>query len=171
MVGKRLPRVDAVEKATGIAKYTGDIKLPGMLVCKVLRSPYPHAGLVKVDKSKAESLLGVEAVVTLQDLVSRKAFIGSYGELPLIAYGAQPNLADQYIFTDKARFVGDPIAAVAAVSESIAAKALELIEVEYEILPAVFDVEEAVKPGAPLIHDAAKNNVAVHWISLCQKVT
>lgn len=165
VVGKRLPRVDAVEKATGIAKFTGDIKLHGMLIGKVLRSPYPHAKIVNINTSKAENLPGVEAIVTLQDIASRKAFLGSYGELPIIAYGAQPNLADQYIFADKARFVGDPVAAVAATSESTAMEALELIKVEYEKLPAVFDVEEAIKPAAPRIHDSVENNIAVHWIS------
>jgi xanthine dehydrogenase molybdenum-binding subunit len=169
VVGKRLPRVDALEKVTGTAKFAGDLKLPGVLVGKVLRSPYAHAKIKKIDTSKAESLPGVVTVITLQDIVPKRAFIGSYGELPMISYGAQPNLADQYVLTDKARFVGDPVAAVAATSENIALEALKFIDVEYERLPAVFDAVEATKEGAPKIHEGAEGNIAVHWISPLSK--
>ncbi len=169
IVGKRLPRVDAVEKASGTAEFAGDIRLPRMRFGKVLRSPHAHAWVKMIDTSKAERLPGVVAVITPKDLVPNKAFIGSYAELPIVAYGASPKLADQFILTDKARFVGDPIVAVAAQSEDIALEALKLIDVEYEVLPAVFDAEEATKPEASRIHDAVEGNVAVHWISPLSK--
>jgi xanthine dehydrogenase molybdenum-binding subunit len=165
VVGKRLPRADAAERATGAAKFAGDVILPELLIGKVLRSPYPHAKILKIDKSKAENLPGVECVMTLEDVVPRKRFTGSFQDLPLLTRGAAPERADQYVFADKARFIGDPIAAVAAINEHIAEEALELIEVEYEQLPAVFDPIEAVKPGAPKIHDHAENNIAYHAVN------
>lgn len=169
VIGKRLPRVDAVEKVTGMAKFAGDIKLSGMLFGKVLRSPHAHAKIKKIDTSKAEKLPGVVAIITPKDLVPGKAFIGSYAELPMVAYGATPKLADQFILTDKARFIGDSIAAVAAKNEHIALEALKLIEVEYEKLPVVFDSEKAIHPEATRIHDAVEDNIAVHWISPLSK--
>ncbi len=157
VVGKRIPRLDGVAKATGAARYAGDIKLPGMLIGKVLRSPYPHANIKKIDKSKAEKLPGVEAVVTMtEDAVIRKTFDLGLVEVPKAAL-ERPR---QYIFNEKARYVGEALAAVAAINESIAEEALELIEVEYEKLPAVFDPEEALKPDAPLVH---KRNLAMHF--------
>lgn len=135
-------RVDGREKVTGTVGYTVNMELPGMLHAKVLRSELPHARLVKVDASKAEALPGVIAVLTRDDL--RNGDIEPY-------YG--PVIRDQPIVAiDKVRYVGDPIAAVAAINEDIAAEALELIEVEYEELPAVFDAYEAAQPGAPIIH-------------------
>lgn len=160
VVGKRLTQPDGVAKATGAAKYTVDIKLSGMLIGKVLRSPYPHAKIIKIDKSKAEKLPGVEAVITLED-TPKIPFASSFRDLPMAPSGALQR-PDQLIFADKARCVGDGIVAVAAINESIADEALELIEVEYEKLPAVFDPEEAMKPGAPKVHDYAERNIAVH---------
>lgn len=160
VMGKRLPRPDGVVKATGAAKYTTDVTLPGMLIAKVLRSPYPHAKILKVDKSKAEKLPGVEAAITFED-VPRKLFNDRTIDL-LTPYPPARSKKDRYILSDKARFVGDPIAAVAAINERIAEEALELIDVEYEKMPAVFDTEEAVKPGAPKIHDFAEGNIAEH---------
>ncbi len=159
VVGKRLPRWAAGEKATGTAKYTVDIKLPGMLVGKVLRSPYPHARIKKIDKSKAEKLPGVEAVITWDD-VPHKLF--NPNKLDLINYHPEGELKDMYVISNKARFVGDAIAAVAAVDEATAEEALYLIKADYEILPAVFDPLEAMKPGAPIVHDFAKNNISLH---------
>lgn len=160
VVGKRLPRPDAFEKATGAAKYTVDIKPPRMLIGKVLRSPYPHAKILRIDTSKAESLPGVAAVITRED-TPKKPFTRSKGDVTIVdPEGAI--LRDEYVFNDKVRFVGDAVAAVAALNESIANEALELIEVEYEKLPAVFDPIEAMKPDAPRIHDFAEGNIALH---------
>ena len=159
VVGKRLPRPDAIEKATGAAKYTVDIKLPGMLIGKVLRSPHPHAMILKVDTSRAESLPGVVAVITRED-TPKIRFTRSKGSVTIIK--PEKVVEDEMVINDKARFLGEPVAAVAAINEGIANEALELIDVEYAVLPAVFDPVEAMKPGAPRIHDSAENNVAIY---------
>ncbi len=142
-VGKSVPRKDGPLKATGRAQYTVDITLPGMLIGKVLRSPYPHARILKVDTSRAEKLPGVKAVVTASDsLRIRHGFV----ETPRYP-------ADQYpIAVDMVRHVGEEIAGVAAIDEDTANEAISLIDVEYEQLPAVFDPEEAMKLDAPEIH-------------------
>ncbi len=160
VVGKRLPRPDAIDKATGVAKYTGDTKLPGMLIGKILKSPYAHARILKVDTSRAEKLPGVKVVITGDD-VSRKPF--NINLLTFIRPSfIKKELQDQHIFNDKVRFVGDPVAAVAAVDESIASEALNLIDVHYEILPATFDPAEAMRADTPRIHDFAERNIADH---------
>ncbi len=161
VVGKRLPRPDTPAKATGAARYTVDIKLPGMLAGRVLRSPYPHAKILKADKSKAEKLPGVEAVITFED-VPKKLFNMGIARMLMADPEGYGEKQDQYVLTDKARYVGDAIAAVAAISEDIAEQALGLIEVEYEKLPFVIDPEEAMKPGAPRVHDFAEGNIATH---------
>jgi len=144
------PRVDGVEKVTGSAKYAADYRMPNMLYGKIKRSPYPHARLVRIDASKALAMKGVKAVL-------------SHENVPRVKHAGAPAprvgtlVADQYIFDDKARFVGDGVAAVAAVSEEIAEEALDLIEIEYEQLPAVYDMHEAMKPDAPSIHGTEKN--------------
>ena len=160
VVGKRITQPDAVAKATGAAKYTADIKLSGVLVGRVLRSPYPHARILKIDKSKAEELTGVETVITFED-TPEIPFTSSFRDLPLRGDG-RLSKADQFILTDKARYVGDPIAAVAAINEDIADEALSLIEVEYEQLSALLTPEEAMKPGVPRIHDYAEGNISSH---------
>src|SRR4030042_3827449 len=160
VVGKRLPQWAAFDKVTGAAKYTVDIKLPNMLTGKVLTSPYPHARIKKIDKSKAEKLPGVEAVITWDD-VPHKIFNSSMMEYT--QHHPEGELKDMYILSEKARFVGDVIAAVAAVDEATAEEALDLINVEYEVLPAVLNTVDAMKPGAPIIHDFAKNNVSMHF--------
>jgi len=137
VVGKSAPRLDAYEKATGAAKFTGDMWLYGMLYGKVLRSPYAHARIVSIDTSKAEKMEGVKAILTSKDVP--RALIGESG------------LEDAYVLPDKVRFVGDEVLAVAAESEEIAEQALELIEVQYEKLPPVLTTEEALKPEAPVI--------------------
>ncbi len=143
-VGKRIPKRDAVDKVTGRAAYIQDLKVPGMLYGKILRSKYPHARIVRIDTSKAKKLLGVRAVITAEDV-------------PQIRYGF---IKDQPVLkSGKVRSYRDELAAVAAIDPEIAEEALHLIEVEYEALPGVFDPIEAMKPDAPLIHEENKGNI------------
>lgn len=145
VIGKRVPRMDSLAKAIGSAKYFADIMLPRTLCGKILRSPYPHAKILKINTSKAEALPGVKAVVTGKDTAG-------------LPYGVSSTLLDEYLLEiDKVRFVGDAVAAVAAVEEDIAEEAISLIDVEYDILPAVFDPFEAMKEGAPKIHQVDRN--------------
>ncbi len=137
-LGASYERGDGYEKARGLATYGTDVSLPGMLHGKILRSPKAHALIRNINTEKAERLSGVRAVVTGKDY-------------PDSQWGA--HLADQTIFgMDRVRFVGEAVAGVAAVDEDRAQEAIELIEVEYEDLPAIFDPEEAMKPDAVLIH-------------------
>ena len=148
-VGKSVPRIDARQKACGEAVYVFDMKPPGMLVGKMLRSPHPHARILSINTSKAEKLEGVRAIVTAEDTYKIKFGSNEY---------FFPRTVDQLpLESEKVRYIGDEIAAVAAVDEETAQKALSLIEVKYEVLPAVFDAQEAMKPGAPLIHTAMSN--------------
>ncbi len=142
-IGKPTPRKDAVDIVTGKGKYVNDIKLPNMLYGKVLRSPYPHANIKSIDTSKAKKLPGVKAVLTYKDVPDWK--VG----MPL----------HLRVLDSKVRFVGDAVALVAAETEEIAYEALDLIDVEYEQLPAVYDVEEATKPGAPQLYTEFPGNV------------
>ena len=150
VVGKGLNRVDGKDKATGKAAYTVDLELPNMGVGKILRSPFPHAKIVRIDASKAAKLPGVFAVITRDDLSALNYYYGA-------AYKDQPIVA-----TDKVRFVGDPVAGVAAADGETAEEALNLIEVEYEELPAVDDLESALKAGAPIIHEALAEGGELH---------
>ncbi|KUO74500.1 MAG: hypothetical protein APF81_01865 [Desulfosporosinus sp. BRH_c37] len=152
VVGHSVPRVDAREKVSGSALYTGDMVLPHMLIGKVLRSPYAHAKVIRIDTSKAKQLAGVKVVLTYED--TPKILWNSAGFPP--SPGAIL-VEDQYILTNTALYVGDGIAAVAAVDEDTATQALELIEVEYEVLPAVVTMEQALAEGAPRLHDAENN--------------
>lgn len=156
VVGQSVRRRDAEEKATGTAVFSTDFKLPGMLYAKVLRSPYPHARIVNIDTSRAEKLPGVKAMATYKNTPREKFNTSATMTFTVPAY--EPVL-DQYIFDNVVRYVGDEVAAVAAVSEQVAREALKLIEVEYEQLPAVFDPLEAMEPQAPVIHEchAGKN--------------
>ncbi|MBW2609679.1 MAG: molybdopterin-dependent oxidoreductase [Deltaproteobacteria bacterium] len=151
VVGKRVPSVDGKPKVTGEAMFTVDIQLPGMLCGKVLRSPYPHAKILNINTDKAERLQGVQAVLTGADLPNKK-------------FGLFTNLPDTHDQTalaiDKVRYIGDEVAAVAATDEWIAEEALDLISVEYEELPPIFDPHEAMKPSAPLIHENVENNIS-----------
>ena len=131
VAGTNAHRVDGVEKVTGKAVYTGDIQLPGMAYAKILRSPVPHARLIKVDASKAQELTGVIATLTRDDI---KEFAYKYGA----TYKDQSIVA-----VEKVRYVGDPVAAVLAEDPALAEHALDLIEVEYEELPKVTNIEEA----------------------------
>jgi len=151
VIGKRLPRIDAQAKATGEAIYTIDMVLPRMLHGKILRSPYPHARIVHIDTSRAERLSGVRGIITAKDFFS--------GEKTYFCYGAF--VPDEHpLAIDRVRFIGDEVAAVAAIDEDIAQEALGLIRVEYEPLPSVFDPEEAMKEGSPQLHPHAKGNIS-----------
>ncbi|NQU50607.1 MAG: molybdopterin-dependent oxidoreductase [Planctomycetes bacterium] len=151
VVGRENRKVDGLAKATGEAVYTDDIQLPGMLHAKMLRSPHPHARILKVDTSKAEALPGVIGVL-----------VGA--ELP-IKYGVIPWTPDENaLATDKVRFIGDEVAAVAAIDEDTANEAVELIEVEYEILDAILDPQQALVTPEPAIHEDRKrrDNISKH---------
>ena len=141
VVGTSVPRVDAIEKVTGRARYTGDVALPGMLHGKILRSPHPHARLRAVDARRAEELGGVIAVLTRDDLKDVDPYYGPVvHDRPLLAL-------------DAARYVGEPVAAVAAESEAIAENAASLIRVEYEELPSALSAAAALAAGAPRLHE------------------
>ncbi len=147
-VGARMPMLDAAAKVKGAAQFTDDLILPGMLYGKILRSPLPHARILHIDTSKAERLPGVKGVMTGKDIPDRK-------------YGIVPKAKDEYALArEKVRFIGDEVAAVCAVEPEIAEEALEQIQVEYEELPAVFDPLEAIKEGAPVIHDNVSRNIS-----------
>ena len=137
VVGKKTPRIDAYERVTGQAQYTGDMQLPGMLYARVLRSPHPHAKIIGIDASKAEKLPGVKAVI-------------HHGNA-MIPWSSGGHTHPRFIFNNPVRFVGDAVAAVAATDRHIAEQALALIEVKYEKLPHVLDPNEALKPDAPKI--------------------
>ncbi|MEG1254536.1 xanthine dehydrogenase molybdenum-binding subunit XdhA [Clostridium sp.] len=156
VIGSSVTRLDAVAKVTGKAKYADDYFEREMLVGKVLRSPYAHAIIKNIDTSKAKDLEGVEAVITHLDLPKIKFATAGH---PWTFDEAHRDVEDRLILTDKARFVGDAIAAVVAQDEITAQKALKLIDVEYEVLPFVIDQEEAIKKEAPVIHDESPNNI------------
>jgi xanthine dehydrogenase molybdenum-binding subunit len=145
IVGKRIPRIDAYERVTGQAQYTGDIQLPGMLYARVLRSPHPHARILSIDTSKAEKLPGVKAII--------------HHENAKVPWSSGGHTHQRFIFNNPVRFVGDAVAAVAATDRHIAEDALKLIEVKYEKLPHVLDPNEALKPDAPKI--APNGNLSV----------
>ena len=145
LIGQRVLPQDAREKAGGTVRYLPDLSFPGLLVGKVLRSPHPHARIRRIDVTKARRVPGVRAVVTRDNTPKVHFGIILKDELPLAH--------------EKARYVGDEVAAVAAETEAAALEGLAAIEVEYEPLPAVFDVEAAVGPGAPLVHDEVAGNV------------
>ncbi len=151
LIGARLPRVDSAAQATGAARYASDIVLPRMLFGKILRSPLPHARVLNVDTTRAGRLPGVKAVITGRDTAGI-----TYGY-----FGVSEQCKDKRaLTTDKVRFIGDEIAAVAAVDEDTALEALSLISVDFEELPAVFDAREAMEPGAPQIHDHVERNIS-----------
>jgi CO/xanthine dehydrogenase Mo-binding subunit len=136
IIGKEVDRLDGSDKATGEALYSGDIKLKGMLYAKILRSPQPHARIISIDTTEAEKLPGVRAIISKNNCPGWNTYW----------YTIQ-----QPAFTEEVGYYGQEVAAVAADTIEIAQKALDLIKVEYEVLPAVFDVEEAMKPGAPIV--------------------
>lgn len=150
VLGKRLPRIDGPVKTAGTARFTDDLALPGMLHGKILRSPHAHARILNIDTSAAERLSGVRGVIVGTDF-------GDY------RYGLKPDTRDEYpLARGKVRYLGEEVAAVAAVDEDTALAALELIQVDYEVLPAVTDPEEALQEGAPRIHEDKPGNISVH---------
>ncbi len=148
VVGKREPMLDAADKATGRARFTDDLAYPGMLHGKILRSPLPHAKILRVDLSGAMKVTGVKAAICGKDIPRKK-------------YGIVPMAKDEYALAiDKVRYIGDDVAAVVATSLDAAEEALSRIRVDYEPLRAVFDPVEAMKPGAPVIHEEVPDNVS-----------
>ena len=148
-VGTSPVRPDGTDKVTGRAKFGADLMLPGMLIGKVLRSPYPHAIIKSIDISKAEALPGVKAVITSDDVVELPSEWVPAGELQLNFHDLQRNIMAK----GKVLYDGHAVAAVAATSAAIADEAMKLIEVDYEVLPHVIDVEEAMAPDAPVLHE------------------
>ena len=141
IIGAGVGRVEGAEKVSGQAVYAADVPFPDALWGKILRSPYPHARILNIDTSKARKIAGVKAVVTGKDEPGH--YVGkSIRDIPVLCW-------------DKVRYIGDKVAAVAAETLEAAEEAIGLIEVEYEELPAVFDPLEAMKPGAPILHDDA----------------
>jgi len=152
VVGTSVTRIDALEKVTGRARYAPDLRFPGMLHAKTLRSPYPHARVVSIDASRAKKLSGVRAILSASDV---PRVVGTWFNLR-----SDKELAKLFNRDAKVRFIGDPVLAVAAVDEETALEALDLIQVEYEVLKPVFDPFEALTDTKVKIH--AKGNVAFH---------
>jgi CO/xanthine dehydrogenase Mo-binding subunit len=148
-IGKNVRRIDAPSKVSGKLKYAGDMVMPGMLHVQVLRSPHPHARIVSIDTSAAEAMPGVEGVITSADVPGEDGFGVFVHDQPVMARG-------------KVRYVGEAVAAVAAEDELTAKRAVAAIKVVYEPLPAVFDAFEAMRPGAPVLHDYAPDNITKH---------
>ena len=159
-IGSRTIRPDGADKVTGRAGYSADNAMPGMIWARILRSPHPHANIRSINTAKAAALPGVKAVITAADLV----------EFPLdkpVMLGIQDMrwMSRNILAREKVLFHGHPVAAVAAISEEIADAACRLIEVEYEVLPHAIEIEDAIAPGAPILHDfirheGASSNIA-----------
>jgi len=152
IVGQSVPRVDGAAKVTGSARYVADLQIPGMIEGKFLRSPYAHARIRSIDTAEAEAMPGVIAVLTSKDLDD----LGHY-------MGRGKNNKDQPIIaTNRVIFAGQPVVAVAAADRATAEEALAKIHVDYQELPAVISVEEAMADGAPRLHDFAEKNICAH---------
>ncbi|GAB4278219.1 MAG: xanthine dehydrogenase family protein molybdopterin-binding subunit [Deferrisomatales bacterium] len=148
VVGQRVPMHDAAAKVTGRAQFTDDLVLPGTLYGKLVRSPIPHGRIVRIDPSRALALPGVKGVVTGKDIPDR-------------VYGIVPKAKDEHALArDKVRYIGDEVAAVVAADPETAEEAARRVHVEYEPLPAVFDPLEAMREGAPLVHEALGTNAS-----------
>jgi CO/xanthine dehydrogenase Mo-binding subunit len=154
-IGQSVPRVDALEKVKGEAIFASDMILPGQAYLKMLMAHRPHAIVKRIDTSKAEALPGVLTVLTARDVPCNEFGYYTYDQPVFCGQSEKP-------YTDRVRFVGDRVAAVVAETEAIAAKARDLIEVEYEDLPVVCDVEEAMQPAAPVLHPDLGSNVFGH---------
>ena len=146
VVGQRFPKIDGIDKVTGVAQFGADVKIPGTLYAKVLRSPVAHANIVKIDTSRAEAFPGVKAVITGEDFA-----------YPLNESGNAPSALEnqsreKVLARTKVLFQGHPVAVVAATSAMIAEEALKLIDVEYDQLPHVLDIETTMSADAPLLH-------------------
>jgi CO/xanthine dehydrogenase Mo-binding subunit/aerobic-type carbon monoxide dehydrogenase small subunit (CoxS/CutS family) len=148
-IGVNVRRIDAPSKVSGSLRYAGDMVMPHMLHMQVLRSPHAHARIVAIDTSEAEAMPGVEGVITSADVPGEDGFGVFVHDQPVLARG-------------KVRYVGDAVVAVAAEDLLTARRALAKLKVTYEPLPAVFDPEEAMRPGAPVIHDYAPDNITKH---------
>ncbi len=148
VVGKNVPSIDAMEMVRGQILYASDLSLPGMLEAGLLLAAHPHAKIVSIDTSETERLRGVKAILTGKNVSNVK-----FG--PIIQ-------DDTVLAIDKVRHFGEPVAAVAAVDEDVVEEALSLIKVRYEMIPAVYDAEEALKDSAPVVHDKP-NNIAQHF--------
>ena len=148
-IGANVRRIDAPSKVTGKLRYAGDMTMAGMLHVQVLRSPHPHAKILSIDTSAAESMPGVEAVITSRDVPGQDGFGVFVHDQPIMARG-------------KVRYVGEAVAAVAAEDVLTAHRALDAIKVVYEIIPGVFDPDEAMLAGAPVLHDYAQDNLVKH---------
>jgi len=153
-IGKPLPRIDGFDKVTGQAKFTVDMVMPGMLHGKFLRSPHPHARILSINAEKAKKLPGVKGIMTRDDVAGiRYAFVDS----PRYPADQTP------LAVDKVRYIGDEVAAVAAIDLETAEEAIRLIDVDYEILPPVFNPEEAMKAQAPDIHESSDYKDKTEW--------
>jgi CO/xanthine dehydrogenase Mo-binding subunit/aerobic-type carbon monoxide dehydrogenase small subunit (CoxS/CutS family) len=148
-IGANVRRIDAPSKVSGALKYAGDMVMPGMLHMAVLRSPHPHARIVSIDTDEAATMPGIEGVITCEDVPGEDGFGVFVHDQPIMA-------------RHKVRYVGEAVAAVAAEDEAAARRACAKIKVVYEPLPAVFDPEEAMRPGAPVLHDYAPDNITKH---------
>jgi CO/xanthine dehydrogenase Mo-binding subunit/aerobic-type carbon monoxide dehydrogenase small subunit (CoxS/CutS family) len=148
-IGVNIRRLDAPSKVSGALKYAGDMTMPNMLHLQVLRSPHPHARIVSIDTSEAETMDGVEGVITSADVPGEDGFGVFVHDQPIMA-------------RDKVRYVGEAVAAVASEDAVIARRALEKIKVVYEPLPAIFDIDAAMAKDAPVLHDYAPDNVTKH---------
>ncbi len=154
VVGSRPIRHDGADKVTGRARYGADISLPGMLYGKILRSPHAHARIKSIDTSRAEALPGVKAVVTSDEMAQPS------GNIADLAEGSLANarfMSNNILAKDKVLYKGHAVAGVAATNSHVAEQALALIDVEYEALPPILDVMDAVKDGAPLVHERLAN--------------
>jgi CO/xanthine dehydrogenase Mo-binding subunit/aerobic-type carbon monoxide dehydrogenase small subunit (CoxS/CutS family) len=149
VIGKAVRRIDAPSKVSGRLRYAADMTVPGMLHVQVMRSPHAHARIVSIDTSAAEAMEGVVGVITCVDVPGVDGFGVFVDDQPIMA-------------RDKVRYVGEGVAAVAAEDPLIARRAVDAIKVVYESLPAVFDPDEAMRPGAPVLHDYAPDNVTKH---------
>ncbi|HET7381446.1 MAG TPA: molybdopterin cofactor-binding domain-containing protein [Pseudolabrys sp.] len=149
VIGKAVCRIDAPSKVSGRLRYAGDMTMPGMLHVQVLRSPHPHARIVSIDTSAAEAMPGVEGVITSADVPGEDGFGVFVNDQPVMA-------------RDKVRYVGEAVAAVAAEDLLTAKRARAAIKVVYQTLPPVFDPDEAMRPGAPVLHDYAPGNITKH---------
>ena len=148
-IGRTVRRIDTPSKVSGRLKYAADMTMPGMLHAQVLRSPHAHARIVSIDTSAAEAMDGVEGVITCADVPGEDGFGVFVNDQPIMARA-------------KVRYVGEAVAAVAAEDPLLARRALAAIKVQYQPLPAVFDPEEAMRPGAPVLHDYAPDNLTKH---------
>jgi xanthine dehydrogenase molybdenum-binding subunit len=150
-VGHATPRIDAVERVTGRGTYTRDVTLPGMLYARVLRSPHPHARIRSIDVSRARALPGVKAVLTHENATAVWGAGSVAGGIQYSDEIKKTTIQRRYAFNNPVRFVGEPVAAVAALDRHLAEEALALIKVDYEVLPFVLDMEKALEPDSPKI--------------------